>query len=65
MRSALFFFVFFISTQAAFGQTVEETYPKTLWCPNDLLTWKRIWATHNIYSHKGYPESPTPSRRDG
>jgi hypothetical protein len=42
MRPVLFFFVFFISTQASFGQTVEETHPKTLWCPNDtfVLTFK-------------------------
>jgi Domain of unknown function (DUF4932)/Spondin_N len=35
MRLFLLFFAFLSVTIAALGQTVEETYPKTLWCPND------------------------------
>ena len=32
--------IFFLAAQAAWGQTVEETYPATLWCPNDSFVIK-------------------------
>jgi len=38
MRQLLLFCLLLILTTAANGQTVEETYPKTLWCPNDTFT---------------------------
>src|SRR5688572_25294511 len=47
MRPFLFFFAFLTVTKAALGQTVEETYPKTLWCPNDTF----------VLMHKGFPKA--------
>ena len=44
MRPFLFF-AFLSLTRTAWGQHVEETYPQTLWCPNDTFTIK----------HKNYP----------
>jgi hypothetical protein len=35
-RTPLFFALLFL-TQTLLAQTVEETYPKTLWCPNDTF----------------------------
>ena len=37
MRTCLILLVL-ITNLASFSQTVEETYPKTLWCPNDTFT---------------------------
>jgi len=47
MRPVLFFIVFLTVTKITFGQTVEETYPKTLWCPNDTF----------VLKFKNYPKS--------
>jgi hypothetical protein len=45
MRLFLFFFLLTV-TGAALGQTVEETYPKTIWCPNDTF----------LLRHKDFPK---------
>jgi hypothetical protein len=37
MKQLLFAFAFFLVTNHFYGQTVEETYPKTLWCENDTF----------------------------
>jgi hypothetical protein len=37
MRLFFIFSVFLTVIKAALGQTVEETYPKTIWCPNDTF----------------------------
>jgi hypothetical protein len=47
MRLFQFFFPLLIATQASLGQTVEETYPKTIWCPNDTF----------LLRHKGFPKA--------
>jgi hypothetical protein len=56
MRPVLFLIILLIVAQAISGQNVEETYPKTLWCPNDTFTLK----------FKGYPDLSyyTVSRKD-
>jgi hypothetical protein len=46
MRTFLLFFSFLCLTLITSGQTVEETYPKTLWCPNDTF----------ILKYKDYPK---------
>jgi hypothetical protein len=43
MKASFFLFAFLMATRTALGQTVEETYPKTLWCPNDTF----------LLAHKG------------
>lgn len=37
MRKLIFAFALLAISKISFGQTVEETYPKTLWCPNDTF----------------------------
>jgi hypothetical protein len=41
-----FLFLLFFTAIAAWGQTVVETYPKTLWCPNDTF----------VLHYKDFPE---------
>ena len=40
MRKLFFAFLFLMLNKISIGQTVEETYPKTLWCSNDTFTIK-------------------------
>jgi hypothetical protein len=40
MKCLLFFLTFLFLLQPLVSQTVEETYPKTLWCPNDTFEMK-------------------------
>lgn len=56
MRQLSFSLLFFILTQSSFGQDIEETYPKTLWCPNDTF----------VIKYKGFPQLSyfTVSRKD-
>lgn len=56
MRLFLLLIMSFTVTTTILGQTVEETYPKTLWCPNDTFAIK----------FKGYPDLSyyTASRKD-
>lgn len=37
MRHLLVTLVLIFSAQLSFGQDVEETFPKTLWCPDDIF----------------------------
>ena len=37
MKNIIPFFLHIFLTTLSFGQTVEEIYPKTLWCPNDTF----------------------------
>lgn len=56
MRTVQFVFTFLSLRILAIGQTVEETYPKTLWCPNDTFAIR----------YKGFSELDyfTASRKD-
>lgn len=45
MRLFLLSFALFIVIKTSLGQTVEETYPKTIWCPNDTF-----FIRHNSFS---------------
>jgi hypothetical protein len=40
MRQLIFLILFLQITSTSFGQTVEETIPGTLWCPNDSFVLK-------------------------
>jgi hypothetical protein len=40
MRKIIFFVILLPVTSAVFAQPVEETYPKTYWCPNDSFMLK-------------------------
>jgi hypothetical protein len=40
VKQSFLFLLFFISAISSFGQDIEETYPKTYWCPNDSFAIK-------------------------
>src|SRR6218665_3194270 len=40
MKQLLFLSAFLLLMPPLFSQTTEETYPKTLWCPNDTFEMK-------------------------
>lgn len=51
MRPFFIFFVFLAATKITCGQHVEETYPKTVWCPNDTFALK-IKSYPKLFTYK-------------
>ena len=45
VKPFLFFFALLVVVKCSYAQTVEETFPKTLWCPNDTFAIKHKGGT--------------------
>ncbi|HEY9044533.1 MAG TPA: DUF4932 domain-containing protein [Ohtaekwangia sp.] len=61
MKPILFVFAALSLAASVWGQTVEETYPETLWCPNDTFALK-FKGNPNLFR---YPVSRKDNRSPG